>query len=244
MLRSALHALAARGSVVLHQAWNDLLFAHWPMPPEDLRPRLPAALELDTFEGRAWIGLTPFVLSGLRPSGLPALPGVSRFPELNLRTYVRHRGSPGICFFSLDAGRALAVAGARLGYFLPYYLARMDVRSEAGLLRYDSRRIHPGAPPAAFRAEYAPDGPETLAPRGSLAHWLTERYRLFTRGPDGRLFRGEVRHAPWRLSPARATIHENTMAEAAGLRLPDLPPLLHFARRQDVAALPLAVEPS
>ena len=243
MLREAIHSVAARGSVVLHQTWNDLLFAHWPVPPGVLRDRIPPVLDLDTFGGEAWVGITPFVLTDLRPSGLPAVPGLSRFPELNLRTYVRHAGTPGIHFFSLDAGGAFAVAGARLGFSLPYFLARMDVRTEGGVVRYESRRIHPGAPPAAFRAEYAPDGPERTCAPGTLEHWLAERYRFFTERPGGGLFRGEIRHAPWRLSAARAVIHENTIAEAAGFRLPALPSQLHFSRRLDVVALPLAVDP-
>ncbi|HYE97440.1 MAG TPA: DUF2071 domain-containing protein [Planctomycetota bacterium] len=240
MLRDALHALAWRGSVVLRQGWNDLLFAHWPLPPELLRPRVPACLELDAWGGRAWLGLTPFVLDDLRPSGLPALPVVSRFPELNLRTYVRYRGRPGIYFFSLDAGGTLAVAGARLGFHLPYYRARMNARRDGARILYESRRIHPGAPPAVFRAEYGSSGLEGVFGPGTLEYFLTERYSFFTVGPNERLYRGDIRHRPWRLCPAWARILENSITDAAGLDLPPRAPhLLLSPGRLQVEALPL-----
>ncbi len=105
---------------VMKQAWHDLLFAHWPFEASAVRPLLPASLPLDTFEGRAWIGVVPFRVGGLRVRALPALPFVSAFPELNVRTYVTLDGQPGVFFFSLDAGSRLAVEAARLAYHLPY----------------------------------------------------------------------------------------------------------------------------
>jgi uncharacterized protein YqjF (DUF2071 family) len=222
---------------VMKQTWNDLLFAHWALPPSELRHRLPRGLTLDTHQGLAWVGITPFVLSGLRLKGLPALPGLSTFPELNLRTYVTRRGRPGVWFFSLDAGRAWAVAGARLAFFLPYFKARMEVERRDGAIRFRSRR---GG--AVFAADYAPEGPAFPAEPGSLEHFLVERYRLYATAPGGALTRVEIRHPPWILRRARAAISRNTIAEAAGIRLPDEPPLLHYSEgvRVDVGA-PLPV---
>lgn len=221
---------------VMKQTWSDLLFAHWALPPAALRPLLPRGLVLDTHQGRAWVGITPFVLSGLRLRGLPALPGLSAFPELNLRTYVTRRGRPGVWFFSLDAGRAWAVAGARLAFFLPYFKARMEVSRRDGTIRFRSRRAGPAS--AAFAADYAPEGPAFTAAPGSLEHFLVERYRLYATAPGGALTRVEIRHRPWILRRARATISRNTIADAAGIRLPGEPPILRYSEgvRVDVGA--------
>jgi len=224
----ARRVLRAAGPI-LRQTWNDLLFAHWELPPAALRPLLPRGLALDTYRGKAWVGITPFFLSGLRLKGFPPLPGFSRFPELNLRTYVVRNGRPGVWFFSLDAGRAWAVAGARMAFFLPYFRAKMDFVREGNLFRARSRRAHPGAPAAVFAADYAPEGPSFTAAAGSLEHFLVERYRLYAAGPGGRLLACDIRHPSWVLRSARAKISRNTLASAAGIRLPDGPPLLHYS---------------
>lgn len=203
------------------QTWLDLLFAHWPVPPEALRPHLPAALPIDTFDGAAWIGITPFVAT-LRPRGLPTL---LRFPELNVRTYTTVDGRPGIWFFSLDASSAAAVLGARLSYRLPYLRAQMTVGRDATSVRYRSDRAD-----ASLHITYAPTGPPAPATPGTLDHFLTERYSLYTTG-FGRILRADIQHPPWPLQPATASIARNTMAP---VELPAREPLLHFARRQDV----------
>jgi uncharacterized protein YqjF (DUF2071 family) len=215
---------------VMAQTWNSLLFAHWPVPPALVRPHVPASLSLDTFAGDAWIGVTPFVLTGLRLRGLPALPWGSAFPEINVRTYVRHDGKGGVFFFSLDAGSTLAVVGARVLYRLPYHRADFDVGRDGNRMRYVCRRRRH---PAHFEAAYERTGPVARAPAGSLDAWLTERYCLYT--VSGRaVHRAEIDHVPWPLQPARAEIRHNTMASAAGLTLPDRPPILHYAERLDV----------
>jgi hypothetical protein len=224
-----------RGPALLGQTWNDLLFAHWEVPPEGVAPLLPRPLVLETRQGRAWVGLTAFLLNGLRLRGWPAVPGLSRFPELNLRTYVRAGGRPGVYFFSLDAGHALAVAGARAAFFLPYYRARIDMKKKGESLTFSCRRAHPGAPAAAFSAAYQPAGPPAKSAPGTIEHWLTERYCFFTVGPGGHLYRGDLHHPPWPLQPASGAVVQNTVASAAGVRLPDRPPLLHYARRLAVA---------
>lgn len=215
--------------------WHDLLFAHWPVDPAALRPLIPPPLELQTFEGRAWLGVVPFRMAGTRLRGTPALPLVSDFPELNVRTYVTAGGKDGVWFFSLDAASPIAVEVARLTFHLPYVHAAMRCEPEGDGVRYTSRR-HPRNPrPAAFAASYRPTGPVYKAAPGSLEHWLTERYCLYAANKRGRVWRAEIDHAPWPLQPAEAAIDHNTMAAPLGLRLEGAP-LLHFARRLDVVA--------
>jgi uncharacterized protein YqjF (DUF2071 family) len=214
----------------MFQSWQQLMFAHWPVPAAELRPLVPESLTLEEHDGSAWVAVTPFVLRGLRVRGLPPIPCATDFPETNLRTYVRVGDVPGIHFFSLDAASRLAVAGARALYHLPYKHARMQVRSEGGWVEYQTRRPDGTAE---LTARYRPVGP-TFRPRpGSLEYFLTERYALYVALPDGRVIRGDIHHPPWDLQLAEAEISRNTLPEAEGLRLPDGPPLLHFSARQD-----------
>jgi uncharacterized protein YqjF (DUF2071 family) len=217
----------------MEQSWHDLLFAHWDVDREAIAPLLPSELTLDTHEGRAWLGVVPFRMSGIRLRGLPPIPGTSAFPELNVRTYVTHGGRPGVWFFSLDATNPLAVAVARTWFQLPYFRAQMRCDPDGEDIDYESRRTHRGAPAGEFRARYGPAGPTYSSERGTLEHWLTERYCLYAQAPRG-LLRGEIHHLPWPLQPAWAEIEANTMAAAAGIELPNSEPLLHFARRIDV----------
>jgi len=208
------------------QRWHDLCFLHWPLAAGDVRPLVPAGLDLDLFEGRAWLGVVPFRMSGIRLRGLPPLPGAHAFPELNVRTYVTDGVNPGVWFLSLDAASRLAVAVARRFFHLPYHHARMSCREEDGWVRYASRR---GG--ASFEGRYRAAGPVHLAAPGTLEHWLTERYCLYARAPDGRVYRGDIAHDPWPLQGAEAAIVTNTMSP---LPLPATPPLAHFARFLDV----------
>jgi uncharacterized protein YqjF (DUF2071 family) len=219
-------------SWVMGQTWDDLLFAHWRAAPESLRVLLPAGLELDLFEGEAWLAVTPFRVTGLRPRGLPPVPFVSSFLELNTRTYVTTGGKPGIWFFSLDASSELAVEGARRGYKLPYFRAEMRTERRDGWLGYECRRRDPQGEPASFRGRYRPSGDVIDPDPRSLAHFLTERYCAYTTD-EGRLKRIEIHHRPWPLQPAEAEIEESTMPPS-GVQLLDDDPLLHFSARQDV----------
>ena len=216
--------------------WHDLLFMHWPIPVAALRPHIPLALDLDTFEGEAWLGVVPFVMQGVRPRFVPAVPGVSAFAELNVRTYVSVDGKPGVWFFSLDAASRLAVRAARTFFHLPYFDAQMTTAREGDTILYASERTHRGAPGAAFRARYRPTGEPYFTTPGTLEHWLTERYALYAADRRGHIFRGDIHHAPWPLQPAEAEVEVNTMTAQIGLTLPDVPPLLHFTRRLDVVA--------
>lgn len=218
------------GPWVMRQTWNDLLFAHWPLAPEYLRPFVPREFSLDLYDGSAWIAVTPFHMSDVLPRFTPALPWLSAFPELNVRTYVVHNGTPGVFFFSLDAARLLAVWAARYGYSLPYFHAHMRMRRDGEQTIYSSRRLRR---PAEFRGRYRPIGPIRQRTKGSLEHFLTERYCLFTQR-GSQVYRGDIHHVPWPLQDAEAEIEVNTMAKAAGIELPQTKPLLHFANRLEV----------
>ncbi len=218
------------------QSWHDLLFAHWAVDADVVRPHIPAGLEIDTFGGQAWLGIVPFRMRGVRLRWTPPLPWLSAFPELNVRTYVKAQEKPGVWFFSLDAANAAAVAAARFSFHLPYFLARMECREIDGWIRYESERFRRSAPRAAFEGRYRAAGDFFEAQPGTLVHFLTERYCLYSAASEGRIYRGEIHHPPWLLQPAEAEFSRNSMAEAAGLILPAEPPLLHFAKRQDMVA--------
>jgi uncharacterized protein YqjF (DUF2071 family) len=215
-------------------SWLDLLFAHWSFAPETIQALLPAGLELDTFEGRAWVAVVPFRMQHVGPRGLNWLPGVSAFPELNVRTYVVVDGKPGVWFFSLDAASAVAVQAARAGFHLPYFRARMSCHEPDSFIDYRSERQHPGAPPGQFFGIYRGVGPVYRSTPGTLEHWLTERYCLYAQDRAGRIRRGEIHHVPWPLQKAEAEIHTCTVTDGWSIALPDVAPLLHFVRRIDV----------
>jgi len=202
----------------MSQRWSRLLFLHWRLAPEAIRARVPSALELDLFDGAAWVSMTPFLITRARPRGFPSLPGLSTFPELNCRTYVRLHGRPGVYFFSLDAGSRIAVEAARRFYHLPYFNADMSVRVRGdGGTEYDSARTDGRAPGAVFRASYGQTGSLELPRPGTLDRWLVERYCLFAVNGAGRATRTEIHHRPWQLGKAWWEVRENTVPAAAGL---------------------------
>lgn len=220
----------------MSQRWNDLLFAHWPMRAAEIEALLPEELEADTFHGSGWLGVVPFWMDKVQLRGLPAIPGMRQFPELNLRTYVRDRqtGMPGVYFLSLDAGNLLAVTVARSLFHLPYYWAQMRIepRGEREFTFY-SRRIMTRKQ-VRFVARYRGLGPSPKLAQsrpGTIEYFLTERYCLFSRDGLGRLFKVNIHHNPWPLEDAEAEIEQNDLAEAVGLQLPDTKPLLHYSRQ-------------
>lgn len=215
--------------------WLDLAFLHWPVAESVLRPHVPAALELDVFRDTAWVGITPFRMTNVRPVFTPAIPTANDFPELNVRTYVRHGSRSGVYFFSLDAGSWLAVEAARLATGLPYFHATMSESWIGNDVLYESKRSTPGAKPAEFRARFRPTGGVFLSEPNSLEYWLTERYSLFV-SHVRRLLRLDIEHERWPLQPASADIERNTMAQAAGIQLPDEKPNVCFCRQLDVVA--------
>ena len=216
------------------QSWNSLLFAHWRVDASQIRRAVPGVFDLDLFDGEAWLGVVPFYMTNVGVRAAPALPWLSAFPELNVRTYVRVAERPGVYFFSLDAGRRLAVAAARALLNLPDYAAVMTVKSEDAAVHYRSARRSRSR--AEFQATYEPTSAPFVASAGSLEYFLTERYCLYHHDHRGRPYRLEIHHRPWSLQLARATIAVNTMAAASHLAIDASPSLLHCAGRQDVVA--------
>ena len=226
----------------MRQSWRRLGFLHWEVEAAALRGRVPESLTLDTFEGRAFVGLVPFTMHGVRPAGAPALPFVSRFHEVNVRTYVHLAGrEPGVLFLSLDAASRLAVIGARTLWKLPYHFARMSLLKGAhGRVAYTSERRWPGPVPAGCRLVYGPRDGERPAPAapGSLEHFLAERYELYTTA-RGRLLRGRVHHPPYPLQAGECPELQENLVAAAGIARGDGPPLVHYSTGVDVEVFPL-----
>ena len=205
------------------------------MPAPEIARHLPAGLEVDTHDGQAFIAVVPFRMRDVRPRWFPSIPGISHFPELNVRTYVVRDGKPGVWFFSLDADNAFAVNTARTFYSLPYFHAEMHWAQQDAWIDYACRRNDSPAKPARFEARYRPLEPMESAQPESLDHFLTERYCLYTADPRGRILRAEIHHRPWPLHRAEAELDCCTYLEAAGFEPPSGEPLLHFSPRIDVA---------
>jgi len=220
---------------VWRQSWCDLLFAHWPISKDLLRPLIPRPLEIQTFDGTAWLGVVPFEMRGVMRRHLPDMPGFSAFPEWNVRTYVSMNGRPGVWFFSLDATNPLAVWGGRRCFHLPYHRANIEVHVSDGLYRHRGRRLK-SKDPIDYRASFEPSGPVFEAKPGSLAHWLTERYCLYALKPNGQLLRTEVHHQPWPLQKATAEIDTKRLVATAGLHIEGPPAHCLFSKRVDVIA--------
>lgn len=245
----------------MYQSWGKLLFMHWPLDPEMLRPLVPAELSIDTFDGRAWIGVVPFTMWGIRASFLPAIPGTSAFHELNVRTYVHYQGVPGVWFFSLDAAHRLAVWAARTFYHLPYFNAEMSLDQNGSAISYSSTRTdnqayaqffaHEAAsfatdldgdnfqnlPRAELSAHWLIGEPLPLAQPGSIEFFLTERYCLYAyhRG----VYRSRIFHEPWPLRSASVSSFQSTMIQSLGIEQPASEPLLHYAESISVDIWPL-----
>jgi len=206
------------------QSWRRLTFLHWRYDPDVVQRLLPPGLEIDVFDGSAWVGLVPFEIHRLRPPGMPIIPWLSNFAETNVRTYaVGPDGSRGVWFFSLDAARLLAVLGARAAYGLPYFWANMRVVERDGGIRYQSRRSHASTdiliePGVQF-------SPRELNDRD---HFLTARYRLFAR-LRGNLAFAPVEHDPWPLARARVRQLRESLLQAGGLSEPSGEPLVHYS---------------
>lgn len=217
----------------MKQNWHDLLFAHWAMSPEKIRPLVPRELELDLLDGSAYVAVTPFWMSGVRGRMMPPLPFLYRFCELNVRTYVRYKDIPGVFFFSLDAGSFPAVLGARKTYKLPYFHSAMVIRSDGKEFHYSSSRLQEPRP-ADFHARYQPISAPRVREKNSIEYFLTERYCLYTVHQDT-VLRAYIHHAPWRLQDAEAEFDINTVAQADGVELlASKPLLLHYSKFLEV----------
>jgi uncharacterized protein len=214
------------GLPIMYQSWGDLLFMHWPVPAQSLRPLIPEPLAIDTHDGVAWLGITPFTMWGVRPVFAPALPLLSESHELNVRTYVHLDGVPGVWFFSLDANNTVAVLGARLAFHLPYFRASMGLERRDRAIRFTSRRADRRAAPAEFEAAWTVGEELGKARPGSLDFFLVERYCLYS-AHRGRLYRARIFHRPWPLRRASLLSCRSTMLESQGLPAPGDGPRLH-----------------
>lgn len=219
----------------MHQNWGKLLFLHWSVPVSVLRPMIPRSLEIDTYDGGAWVSITPFTMWGIRPAMLPAVPVLSDSHELNVRTYVHAEGIPGVWFFSLDASNAVAVLAARLGFHLPYYQADMRLDESGDSISFTSRRTDERGPKAEFRATWSRGKALPEPAPDSLEFFLVERYCLYAAKAE-KLYRARIHHAPWSLRAATLETLSSSMGEAHGIGLADKPALLHAQGE------PLAVE--
>jgi len=221
---------------VMRMKWSELLFAHWQVEPEVVAPLLPPGLTLDTRDGKAWIGVVPFFMSNVALRCCPSVPKLSRFLELNVRTYVTLDGKPGVWFFSLDAENPVAVRAARATFNLPYMDAKMALElNDSATITYRSERTHRGEPPATFDGSYRSSGESFHAQLGTLEHWLTARYCLYSANRRNVLYRGEIDHSPWSLSKAVLNVRENSMGRPFGFDLACEPHLL-FAQPITVRA--------
>ena len=216
---------------IMKQSWHDLLFLHWVVDASELRARIPEGLEIDLFEGEAYIALVPFGMRGVSPRGAPSIPGVSNFPEFNVRTYVTRDGKPGVWFFSLDITKALGVWVARSFFHLPYRKAEIDYCVKGDSVHYTSVISEAEK----FNATYKPTRKYTAAP-GSFAQWATERYCLYASDQAGRIYRGEIQHPQWPLYEAECTLTENTMLDGFTLGAMQKP---LFAKSIEVVVYPL-----
>lgn len=222
---------------VMKQRWEELLFLHWEVDAEAIAPLLPEGLTLDTFEGKAYVGLVPFTMVGVRPVYLPPVSFLSDFHETNVRTYVHYQGAnPGVWFFSLDAANAAAVKIARRWFHLPYHYATMELLADPVThhTRYKSERHWPDPVPASLKLEYKVTGPIEPAKPGTLEHFLAERYYLYSL-KNNQLFRGQVHHVRYPLQSAELLEFDESLIHAAKIRRPDtMPPLVHYAASVDV----------
>jgi uncharacterized protein len=229
---------APGGQPIMHQSWGKLLFMHWRIDEQLLRPLIPAELTIDTFDGSAWIGVVPFTMWDIRafPPYVPAVPWLNAFHELNVRTYVYKDGEPGVWFFSLDANNAAAVLGARKLYFLPYYNAKIELSQTNAEIDYESVRSE--EPAAEFRATWSIGEALPKTEPGSIDFFLTERYCLYSER-KGRIYQSRIHHQPWPLRRAKVSSYESTMIEVLGLKTPEGEPLLHYCEELSVLIWPL-----
>jgi uncharacterized protein YqjF (DUF2071 family) len=231
--------------VVMHQNWHHLLFLHWEIPPAELQRLVAPELTIDTFEGKAYVGVVPFTMTGVRPVMTPPLPWISSFHEVNVRTYVHLRGrDPGIWFFSLDASSSIAVAAARAAYKLPYFHSEIEFFASKDPLpdvQFDSKRNDPtGTMPANARIRYRPiDGIVSRASPGTIEHFLIERYILYTTDKEHHLHRARVHHQPYPIQRADVPECDETLTWAAGVKRSGDAPLRHYASEVNVRVYPL-----
>ncbi len=224
------------GLPLMEHHWGKLLFMHWPLSVESLRPLIPPQLDIDTFDGEAWVGITPFTLWNVRLSFTPPVPYLSDFHELNVRTYVLYRGVPGVWFFSLNTNSSMTVFGARTFYFLPYFNADIDLRQEDDIIHYALRRTD-AERGGEFNASWKIGDELPEAEPGTLEFFLTERYCLYSASGES-IYRARIHHRPWPLRQAALLSHTSDIAEADYVPALKGKALVHYAEALAVDVWP------
>ncbi|WP_175384401.1 YqjF family protein [Bacillus sp. FJAT-27225] len=222
---------------MMTQTWENLLFLHWPIPADQLRAHVPEQLELDTWEGQAWLTISPFQVKHQRFRILPEIPLLNEYLELNVRTYVKHGGKGGVYFFSLDANLAPAVLAANGLLALPYKNADMEFKQAEDAFIFTNKRLSAEDGFGEFKAIYKPETEPALCGPGSLEHWLVERYCLFTTR-NGKVLRGDIHHLPWDVSTASADVGVNTMSPVPL----NGAPIIQFCKSKKVLMFPFVEE--
>ncbi|MBS4174515.1 DUF2071 domain-containing protein [Bacillus sp. FJAT-49736] len=218
---------------IMRQSWRNVLFLHWPIPPEKLRPHIPSILQIDTFNGSAWLGIILFVIEGIFPFGLSSVSLTPKFPEINVRTYVTYNGKPGIYFMSIDVENWASLKIAKRWYRLPYKSAQISLRKEKQTYSFQSIRKGNENPSISFKGEFGPVSEVYYAKEGTLDHWLTERYCLYSSNNVGNIYCGEIHHRPWPLQKAEIEMVRNTLFIPFNLDFPKVKPIAHFSTGVD-----------
>ncbi|TWT16051.1 YqjF family protein [Planomicrobium sp. CPCC 101079] len=224
---------------IMTQEWHHVLFMHWALAPQLVKPNIPDELQLDLYGGHAWISVVLFKAKGTRPRLLPPIPGARTYLELNVRTYVKYKGKSGVFFFSLDADSPLAVKTASTGNFLPYRHAKMSFKRYRETWRFKSKRTHKGSFPEILDLSFRTISPPIA--KSGLENWLTERYCLWTK-PKDQLFRVDIKHSPWQLAYVKGTVYRNTMASFLPVTFPQELAIAHYSEMKKVRFFPPVLE--
>ncbi|MBS4188956.1 DUF2071 domain-containing protein [Bacillus sp. FJAT-49705] len=218
---------------IMRQTWRNLLFVHWPISPETIREHIHPSLQIDTFNGVAWLGIVVFELEGIYPRGFPPISILPPFPEINVRTYVQYNGKPGVYFLSLDVSDWASYTLAKRWFHLPYHSANISIKQKDLSFHFESIRKKSKIYPILCKGTFSPL-PEVYFPKeGTLDHWLTERYCLFSTNNKGRIFCGEIHHRPWPLQKANSEIYKNNLFSPFKIDLSGVQPISHFSKGVD-----------
>ncbi len=193
---------------IMMQKWRHVFFSHWPVSVEQLEAHIPAPLQLDAYERQAWISVIHFIVDGMYARGLQRWSLAAPFAEINVRTYVTHRGKPGVYFFSLDAPHWSTYTLARMWYKIPFFRADVQLHMKSSAYLWSSTRIDSRSDVAVFKGAYKPQSRTASRP---LVHWLTDRYTMYSADNQKQLYSREVRPPPWQLQHAEAEIEMNSL---------------------------------
>ncbi|MFD0770574.1 YqjF family protein [Bacillus sp. CGMCC 1.60114] len=218
---------------IMRQTWRNVFFLHWPIRPEALRPHIPAPLQMDTFDHYAWLGIVAFVMGGIYPRNFPFISITPRFSEVNVRTYVQYDGKPGVYFLSLDVQNWASYTIAKRWYRLPYYPAQISFQNEDKTIHCQSIRKGKINTQIAFNGSFIPSPEVNFANTGTIDHWLTERYCLYSADKRGNIYCGEIHHSPWPLQKIETEIGMNTLFSPFHSGLSKEKPISHFSKGID-----------